>query len=70
MLESLPTVAAKVVAFNAVIAFTGICALAGEMETVTANTVMPIEPDLETSDTAVATTATVVSFATGEVGAV
>ena len=70
LLESLPTVAAKVVAFSAVIAFTGIRALGGEIETVIANTVIPIEPVLETSDTEVATIAIVVSLGTGEVGAV
>ena len=70
MLESLPTVAANAVSFNAVIAFTGIIALTGDTETVIANTVMPTEPLLDTSETEVATIAIVISLATGDVGAV
>ena len=58
------------VAFNAVIAFTGMIALSGVTATVMANTVMSTAPFLDTSETEVATTVTVKSFGTGEVGAV
>ena len=64
------TVAVNGVLFNAVVAFTGMRALAGEMEIVMASTVIAIDPVWAVSETEVATMVTPRSLAGGVVGAV
>ncbi len=70
LLASLLTVAVNGVLFNAVVAFTGMSALAGEMETVMASTVIAMAPVWAVSETEVATIVTPKSLAGGVVGAV
>ena len=70
MLASLFTVAVNGVLFNAVVAFTGMSPLAGEMEIVMASTVIAKAPVWAVSETEVATMVTPKSFAGGVVGAV
>ena len=70
LLASLLTVAVNGVLFNDEIAFTGMSALAGEMEIVMASTVIPVAPVWVVSETEVATIVTPKSFAGGVVGAV
>ena len=69
LLESLLTVAVYGVAFNCVVAFTGMIALAGETETVMAGTVIVIEPCWVGSESEVATIVTDKSLAGGVGGA-
>ena len=70
LLASLLTVAVNGVLFNAVVAFTGMSALAGEMEIVMASTVIAMAPVWAISETEVATIVTPKSLAGGVVGAV
>jgi hypothetical protein len=70
LLASLLTLAVNRVLFNDEIAFTGMSALAGEMEIVMASTVIPMAPVWAVSETEVATIVTPKSFAGGVVGAV
>jgi len=70
LLESKLTLAVNGVAFNCVVAFTGMIALGGETETVMAGTVIVIEPCWVASESEVATIVTDKSLAGGVGGAV
>ena len=70
LVASLLTVPMNGVLFNAVVAFTGMSALAGEMEIVMASTVIAMAPVWAVSETEVATMVTPKSLAGGVVGAV